>query len=339
MKTLEYTLRFITPAFLGNAEQNGQWRTPPFKALLRQWWRVAYAAEQGFRMDTAAIAEMRKKEGMLFGHAWLEGDRDDKGSKVAARKSLVRIRLDDWSLGKLNQAPVIGAVAMGKNQIPGALYSGYGPVVPGPMKAGPKLKANAAIQSEEKALFRIAFPEGAGIEEAITLINAYGALGGRSRNGWGSFELKGDIPAPKDFARDWKEAMQLDWPHALGKDENGDLVWESSPQSKWEDAMKLLAQARADMRRAVPDRLMLAYPDTRDTMKGWGKNDRVPNSLRFKVRSGGKQFIALIFHMPCRPGAELWQKLSTQKQQGFVACFSAAHAFLDKHQQFHRVGV
>jgi CRISPR-associated protein Cmr1 len=33
-----YTVRFVTPAFLGNVEQQGQWRTPPFKALLRQWW-------------------------------------------------------------------------------------------------------------------------------------------------------------------------------------------------------------------------------------------------------------------------------------------------------------
>jgi len=40
MKVLRYKVEFLCPAFLGNAEQNGQWRTPPFKALLRQWWRV-----------------------------------------------------------------------------------------------------------------------------------------------------------------------------------------------------------------------------------------------------------------------------------------------------------
>ncbi|OYV75217.1 MAG: hypothetical protein B7Z66_13795 [Chromatiales bacterium 21-64-14] len=36
MKPLKYTVRFVTPAFLGNAEQTGQWRTPPFKALRRR---------------------------------------------------------------------------------------------------------------------------------------------------------------------------------------------------------------------------------------------------------------------------------------------------------------
>lgn len=42
MQRLIFTVRFITPAFLGDSEQDGRWRTPPFKALLRQWWRVAY---------------------------------------------------------------------------------------------------------------------------------------------------------------------------------------------------------------------------------------------------------------------------------------------------------
>lgn len=34
MKKLEYTIRFTTPAFLGNADRSGRWRTTPFKALL-----------------------------------------------------------------------------------------------------------------------------------------------------------------------------------------------------------------------------------------------------------------------------------------------------------------
>ena len=30
MQRMTYRIRFLTPAFLGNAEQSGQWRTPPF---------------------------------------------------------------------------------------------------------------------------------------------------------------------------------------------------------------------------------------------------------------------------------------------------------------------
>ena len=38
--TLTLSLRMVTPAFLGDADQRGEWRTPPFKTLVRQWWRV-----------------------------------------------------------------------------------------------------------------------------------------------------------------------------------------------------------------------------------------------------------------------------------------------------------
>lgn len=37
MKQVSYAVKFITPAFLGNADASFQWRTLPFKALLRQW--------------------------------------------------------------------------------------------------------------------------------------------------------------------------------------------------------------------------------------------------------------------------------------------------------------
>ena len=62
-----YTVSFVTPAFLGDAEQNGAWRTPPFKALLRQWWRVAAAKDHDYN-----YAKLREAEGRLFGNAWLD---------------------------------------------------------------------------------------------------------------------------------------------------------------------------------------------------------------------------------------------------------------------------
>lgn len=326
MKQLEYTVRFVTPAFLGNAEQAGQWRTPPFKALLRQWWRVAVAKSMNY--DVPAI---RSLEGKLFGVAADGGD---------SHKSPVRIRLDDWSLGTLTQAPDIGHVSLGKNSIAAALYSGYGPVAPATKTSrGPTLKANAAIQAEAEARLRIAFPEGEGIEQSLALANAFGTIGGRSRNGWGSFELLGDLDGLKPDTRDWKDAMGLDWPHNLGRDEKGPLLWQSSPFQKWEDAMRVLAQTRADLRRAVPDRLMLAYPSTRGSMPGWANSDRVPHSIRFKVRRDGEHFIATAFHLPCRPAEQLWKALPEQKRQGFIGCFSAAHSFFDRHSHFKRAEV
>ena len=64
MKTFRYRLSFTTPAFLGNASQQAQWRTPPVKALLRQWWRVAVAQEMGY-----CVERLRQRENQLFGTA------------------------------------------------------------------------------------------------------------------------------------------------------------------------------------------------------------------------------------------------------------------------------
>jgi len=326
MKVLEYKVTFHTPAFLGNAEQAGQWRTPPFKAQLRQWWRVAYAARCGFNVN---IGAMRREEGTLFGHAWLEDDCDEKGNKVAARKSLVRIRLGNWKLGDLKTAPNIGTISIGKNSLPAVLYSGYGPIEP-----GPRLKSSAAIQSMAEAPFSIAFPEGKYIEDALALMSSYGTLGGRSRNGWGSYLLSGELPEVGPPLVDWEMALEHDWPRGIGQDAKGPLIWHTASYGRWEDAMHSLAQARAGMRRAVPDRLLLAYPDTRGVMQGWAKNERVPNSLRFKVRKIDDQFIGVIFHMPCRPAEALWEKLTPQKQKELPTNFAAAHGFLDN--QFNR---
>lgn len=334
MKVFSTQLRFNTPAFLGDAEQNGVWRTPPIKALLRQFWRVAYAAQHNFKVD---VTKMRQEEGMLFGYAWLEQDtfeRNGISERTSARKSLIRIQLDKWIEGTLKTAPAIGQVSMGRNTISAALYAGYGPV-----EKGPRLKGNAAIQSGDSAALRLAFPQGLLVEQALALMHQFGTLGGRSRNGWGSFALEGDDLQEASLpTQDWKEAMQYDWPHAIGADDKGALIWQSTPQGKWEDAMRLLAQTRADLRRAVPDRLMLAYPDTRGRMPGWNKDDRVPNSLRFKVRHEDGRYVAVIFHMPCRPAKTLWEKLDSEKQKGFVACFSSAHSFLDRQNALMRAG-
>ncbi|HLB30968.1 MAG TPA: hypothetical protein VJN91_05515, partial [Gammaproteobacteria bacterium] len=146
MKKLEYTVSFTTPAFLGNAEQQAQWRTPPFKALLRQWWRVVYAADHEFNVN---VSDMRREEGQLFGHAWLEDDHDANSRPAKARKSLVRIRLSRWEIGKLRQWEHLGSVGHPevKFSVGSDLYLGYGPVTLPKGATKPQLKGNAAIQA------------------------------------------------------------------------------------------------------------------------------------------------------------------------------------------------
>jgi len=316
MRELTYRVSFNTPAFLGNAEQQAQWRTPPFKALLRQWWRVAYAASKNFSVDVAA---MREAEGRLFGHAWLENDRNAHGDKVAARKSLVRIRLGQWSAGKLKSwegnDPTVHHANVPK-PVGSQLYMGYGPLV---FRNGTALKANAAIQSGEHTTFALACPceHAALIEQALVLIDHFGTVGGRSRNGWGSFSLKPltEVAAPvvAISMRDWKECLGLDWPHAIGQDKLGALIWQTQPHTDWKALMKELAVVKIQLRTKfvfttgknaprTEDRHWLSYPVTNHSVQAWGGNARLPNSLRFKVRpTADGKLVGIIFHMPCLP--------------------------------------
>lgn len=356
MQTLEYTVTFTTPAFLGDAEQNGRWRTPPFKHLLREWWRVVYAAEKGFSVNAA---DMRREEGLLFGHAWLEDDtfeRDGRQVSTAARKSLVRIRLDKWDEGSLKKAQWPADLSVTHPEvrnregrpvpIGSSLYQGFGPLVYDNQRKTTTLKANAAIQAGEKATLSIAVPENQAsrIEKALTLMDRYGTLGGRSRNGWGSFILK-----PKDGTpplsgsvplRDWQACLDLDWPHAIGKDDKGPLIWQTAVEyDDWKALMRDLAIVKIGLRTQFkfttgnrapyPEmRHWLSYPVTNHSVQAasWGNSLRLPNTLRFKVRpapGNPKQFVGVIFHVPCLPPAPNPNRTDIEK------VWKCVHAFLD----------
>ena len=91
VRELTYQVSFNTPAFLGNAEQQAQWRTPPFKAMLRQWWRVVKAPSVLYDHHRLLAAEND-----LFGSAL-----DGEGSS----RSKVRLRLSGWDAGTLAELP------------------------------------------------------------------------------------------------------------------------------------------------------------------------------------------------------------------------------------------
>ena len=357
MRQIRCEVRFLTPAFLGNAEQSGQWRTPPFKALLRQWWRVAVA--KGFGYD---YRKLREVEGRLFGHAWLGSDKDRNGNAVHARASRVRIRLDRWDEGKETKAtwgdqeirppgwktrhPEV------KQPIGPLLYLGYGPLKTKEVWTDGRresatvltvLKHNAAIQSGESAKLSIAVPASHEDEmrAALALMNAYGAIGGRSRNGWGSFSLQPDddaSPALARFRRPWRDALGIDWVHALGEDDRP-LIWQTARiNADWKQIMRDLAIVKIGVRtlfslNAPPhptpvERHWLSYPITRHRTAAWRKTSgRLPNSLRFKVRRDSENpetLRGVIFHAPCLPTREFSPTRTVIEQ-----VWERVHQFLD----------
>lgn len=348
MIELEYRLQFQTPAFLGNAEQTAQWRTPPIKAALRQWWRVVFAGEQPGAVNVAA---MRRAEGRLFGHAWLEDDRDASGRAVAARRSAVRLRLADWNLGDLPASrweslatvhhPEVG------QPVSADLYLGYGPVTLPRGQRTPTLKAGAAIQPGRRASLRVAVVdhEADRLQRALALMNLYGTLGGRSRNGWGSFSLTpsgGTSPLSSQLAPSltlpWRDALGADWAQAFGISEAGPLIWQTQPFDDWKKVMVQLARTKIELRRTFPfpqerpdgqvhPRHWLSYPVTGHDVTSWKPDNlRLPNSLRFKVRleADGK-LRGVIFHMPCLPPPAFRPDRRAVEQ-----VWQQVHAFLDQ---------
>lgn len=312
MHTQCYELRFLTPAFLGNASQQAQWRTPPIKALLRQWWRVAVAKELGYN-----VAQLRQREAALFGVAADEGD---------SHQSRIRIRLSHWDMGQLKDWPKHDTVKHPEvsSLVGSDLYLGFGPLEYNKARHGTSIKAGAALQAgaQAQAQLRLAFPDeyAPALQQALWLMDRYGTLGGRSRNGWGSFSLtpvdahaaawQGKLPL-----RDWQQALSLDWPHALGQDGRGPLIWQTQPFDDWQQLMRELARIKIGLRTQFKfntgkdaqhpeDRHWLAYPVTNHSVRAWGGNARLPNSLRFKVRpapGNPQQLVGVIFHLPCKP--------------------------------------
>ncbi len=324
MKLIRYELEvgFTTPAFLGNAEQAAEWRTPPFKALLRQMWRLATAHEL-----TYDHAKLRDAEGQLFGRADNEG----------RHRSQVIVSLQPWKGGTLSewpQQPWVHHPEVERNpQIGAHLYLGYGPLGPRGLNQG-----RSALAPSEKATLTLWIPNSAQqpVERALQLMHLLGTVGGRSRNGWGSVHLTSngalrllEPGTPKatqllqSVARPWQECLQLDWPHALGQDQRGLLCWrtrETAPN--WEQLMKLLAKLKIDLRthflfpqgrqgQSTPlERHVLAYPVTNHPVSSWPREFRMPNQLRFKALREDNGLRGFIFHIPWMPQNKELQSLA-----------------------------
>lgn len=300
MRKLEYQLRFLTPAFLGNAEQSAQWRTPPIKALLRQWWRVVWAAEHGFRDD---IRAMRHEEGQLFGHAWLEDDcvsRDGRQVKTAARKSLVRLRLegsDDggaWSFGtQQGVAPVPTTIDAG--------YAWFGLVRRG--SGQPDRNAIRADGRESVRTLAVAVPDEHAdrIETVMRFVSQFGQLGSRSRGGWGSLHLSNTLPLSvadlQRYAQPIDACLSRDWPASFCLDAEGLCYWDSRNTFKtWDQAMLQAALERRRVRSA------LKAVDGKDLRPALGfalASGRLPSPLRWRVAQvADKQLAVRVFAMP-----------------------------------------
>lgn len=318
-----YHLTLATPAFLGGADQRGTWRTPPIKALIREWWRIAVAHDAGYRHS-----ELKQRETALFGTAADEAGGDN-------RQSRIRLALAHWHEGQCQTWPagesrVTHPEVKDRNTdrtrpVGSELYLGYGPLI---FQQATTLRNGAALQADETNTLRLALPdtEQADLQSALTLAHWFGTLGGRSRNGWGSllWTAADGTPALPALSRSaleisgctraLRDCLALDWPHAIGSDGKGVLVWRSRETfGDWRAAMRSLAETKIAFRTSLKfttgnrsakteARHLLAYPVTNHSVATWGNNARLANTLRFKLHlEPDGRLRALIYHTPCKP--------------------------------------
>ncbi len=331
MQELVYQVSFNTPAFLGNAEQQAQWRTPPFKALIRQWWRVVKAPTLDRPFD---VRELRRAEGALFGVAAVgEGD---------SRQSWVRLRLEHWDPGRLDNSrwprSEIREVQVGMGRIPADVYIGFGPVLAASKKEGKPARIGRAAIEPDKAnvlslrIDRRASPEQkAEVQAALSLCNWFGGLGSRSRNGWGSLTLAGEamtrMPSAQElspYVRSLDRCFENDWPHAIGADRGGPLVWTGQAVKNWREAVLALAQTRLGIRavaktlgrgQAISANQLIAYPVTKSGNDMWGNAERIASPMRLKVVKTPDGLVPLVVHLPSAVPETLLQKLSAADQK------------------------
>ena len=335
---LDIGVEFLTPCFLGGADQNAELRAAPFKNLLRQWWRVAVGSQYPNH------EKMLEVEGDLFGSVL-----DD--SKASASK--VRVALTPGDQFNVEQSGLnfgqtrhseVGPKGM---NISNALYLGYGPVSIRGIKT--------YIAPGSKVKLTLTFPKDNTPELLLVLayIDAFGTIGSRCRNGWGSIALFGKgfqrqavtLFPSQQFAQLVSGDTAKAYPTHLGKDNKGLLCWElKEPPQDWKDAMQALAGIYMNLRtnikiapQGLQKRHILGYPVTHHNINNWGGgNGRMPSQLRLMdKRDTNNKLTGRILHLPHKLPKQ-WE--SQRLGQEVTVWQQDIHKWLDTKTELRRCG-
>jgi CRISPR-associated protein Cmr1 len=337
-KRIELNCQIITPMFLGNAQQEAEWRAAPFKSLLRYWWRVTQHSQSDHK-------QLLKKEGELFGYA---GDSDSNKSLVQIILPALEIkssREDMPRIGNINHPEVERA---GGNINPLRYLAGMGLLSPnGSVKHSyfdPGGNFQLVLEYPQK--------EEEDIGKTLALIQAFGAIGGRCRNGWGSFQIT-NPPVNEQDADKYLLVFMIDYPNCLGSDDHGKFLWRTNPRPTWQEAMKQLAeiyiQIRAQnfgpgleklnpgekqnpTRRNEPkqpgERHLLGIPLTNHP-GNWGGSARHASPLRFIVKRKSEGFIGFVLHLPHRHSEAMSFPGNLNEKAGQIKVWEKVHRKLD----------
>jgi CRISPR-associated protein Cmr1 len=187
---------------------------------------------------------------------------------------------------------------------------------------------NSFFKPDSEFVLTISYPPNKKeqMEKVLTLIQAFGAVGGRSRNGLGSFQFISEIfdksIAAKTFSAiimsDWKGCMKKDYPNGLGESQKGLLLWKTKGYHKsWEGTMTSLAETYIAVRAGnahdvkldpldpggvkgspkAGERHLLGVPLTHHPISN-DKSERYASPLRFIIKKRSEGYMGFVLHVP-----------------------------------------
>ncbi len=325
----------ITPMFLGNASQEAELRAAPFKGLLRYWWRVANGGNYTDHTNLLAA------ENTIFGSPDEKtGGKSQVTVEAVAVSQLAPMKNNFSNPGLIDHPecersnhktnPLNYLAGMGLIHFRNGMQHSY--FTPGE-------KFQLQIEVSQQAVD--------GVQSALDLIGSFGAIGSRSRNGWGSFQWHQSSYAPRFTLRPFENAFVYDYPHCLGKDEKGLLFWQTHIlKPTWEFCMKDLAETYVSVRAGSsnkqisklevnkgnpPERHLLGYPVTNHnvSLRNWDNNGRHGSALRLIVRKEDGGHRGYILHLPHLFSEKMWPSDARGKDQQ-IKIWRQVHASLDK---------
>ncbi len=352
-KELRFTVEFVTPCFLGGPDGNAEIRTAPFKNLLRRWWRIARRSSK----TDLSTSKLWEEESKLFGSKEMHGK----------SKLILKIISENVTYEKPNRIRfgddrfVHPEVDRNDGKVAFESYLGMGPIFgtefqKSYIRENSNIKIALIMPNDNDTIYYII--------QTLTLIDMYGTIGSRSRNGWGSIKILPEnfklmpenviFNTLENITSIFADNNRRYYPQRLGyetieNNKNGILCWQSIEVfSDWSDAMFFLAKAYMNLRTSFSlentkngelyKRHLLGYPVTHHSVRSWDNNineNRLPSQLLFKVipisRTGsvrGYQYKAQILHLPYKIPLEWNENLGSQ-----ISVWKEVHSFLDNYHE------
>ncbi|MCL2284145.1 MAG: RAMP superfamily CRISPR-associated protein [Fibromonadales bacterium] len=255
LETLNLECEFITPAFLGNASQQAELRTAPFKGMFRWWYRQIYPGKNDDEIFGSVEYGASKIKMVVFDDnekCRIKNENPNEAGKkinvtttnngkMPPKTFLINI-LDYLAYGKCNYDKTQRRIVYENSHItPSSKFN---------------LKIQYPKEYEEEIL------------QTMSAFFKYGCIGSKNRNGFGSVSVKENNRLPKNI-------------HIP----NSKLFVTEAQYAKWEDALSEIgiiyknARCSLDKKHVYTNRLLLAKPivQARD-------NNRLPKSLCLSVK-------------------------------------------------------